>query len=169
MDSSSDYAEIAIAEPPSSCINAHEKLNTGINDTVLIIGAGPVGCLHISVAKARGAKRIFVADISDYRLEKSKLFGDITTINTLDNDLVETVLLLTDGIGADVVITANPVGETQTQAIDAVKKGGRIAFFGGLPHGKSTPKIDTNKIHYKGITIIGPRILHQDIIAQQLK
>ena len=64
-----DLAAAAIAEPPSSCINAQEKLNIGLRDTVLIIGSGPIGCIHVSVAKARGARKIIVADISEDRLE----------------------------------------------------------------------------------------------------
>jgi L-iditol 2-dehydrogenase len=150
-----DYSAIALAEPPSSCVSAHEKLSTGIHDDVLIIGAGPIGCLHVCLAMARGAKRIFIADVSESRLEMCKALGDVTTINSVQTDLVQRVKELTEGYGPDVVITANPIGATQVQAVEAVKKGGRIAFFGGLPDGNSTPMIDTNMVHYKGITIIG--------------
>jgi L-iditol 2-dehydrogenase len=109
----------------------------------------------VSVAKARGARKIIVADISEDRLERCKEFGDVLTINSSKEDTVKRARELTGGMGPDVVITANPVGETQVQAIEAAKKGGRIAFFGGLPSGKSTPMIDTNMIHYKGLTVIG--------------
>lgn len=150
-----DMAAAAIAEPPSSCINAQEKLNIGLRDTVLVIGSGPIGCIHVSVAKARGARKIIVADISEDRLERCREFGDVITINSAKEDTVKRALELTEGKGPDVVITANPVGETQVQAVEAAKKGGRIAFFGGLPSGKSTPLIDTNLIHYKALTVIG--------------
>lgn len=155
IDESWDYGAAAVAEPPSSCVNAHEKLNTGIDDTVLIIGAGPIGFLHACVANARGANRIIIADISSDRLDMCSALGFVETINSKEHDLVETVKSMTGGLGADVVITANPIGATQVQAIEAAKKGGRVAFFGGLPHGNSTPGIDTNLIHYKGLTIIG--------------
>ena len=136
-----EYA--CIAEPPSSCINAQEKLNVQLGDTVLIIGAGPIGCIHICVAKARGARRVYIADISAERLEMTKQF------------LPEEIRRLTQGAGPDVVITANPVAATQVQALAAARKGGRIAFFGGLPHGNSTVNLDTNLIHYKALTVIG--------------
>lgn len=155
IDESWDYGAAAVAEPPASCVNAHEKLNTGIDDTVLVIGAGPIGFLHACVANARGANRIIIADISPDRLEMCKVLGFVETINSKQVDLVQTVKDRTGGLGADVVITANPIGATQVQAVEAAKKGGRIAFFGGLPHGNSTPQIDTNLIHYKGLTIIG--------------
>jgi L-iditol 2-dehydrogenase len=155
INSDDDYAAAAISEPPSSCISAQEKLGIGLMDNVLIIGSGPVGCIHICVAKARGARKIIVADISKDRLDMCKAFGDVETINSAEEDVVARAKELTDGVGPDVVITANPVGITQVQAIEAVKKGGRVAFFGGLPSGKSTPMIDTNLIHYKGLIVIG--------------
>lgn len=61
----------------------------------------------------------------------------------------------TRGKGAEVVITANPVGDTQVQAIEMAKKAGRIALFGGLPHGNSKPGLDSNLIHYRGLSLIG--------------
>ena len=150
-----DYAHAAITEPPSSCINAQERLAVGIEDTIVIIGAGPIGCMHICVSKARGARKIIIADVNENRLKMAVQFDPDDIINTSETDLVETVMDMTKGKGAEVVITANPVGATQVQAVELAKKAGRIAFFGGLPHGKSTPPIDTNLIHYKGLNVIG--------------
>ncbi len=162
----------AIGEPPSSCINAQEKLDVRMGDTVLIIGTGPIGSIHICVAKARGAKKIIVADVLQSRLDICSAFGPDHLVNASEVDLIEEVRRLTGGKGADVVITANPVASTQIQAIQVAKKGGRIAFFGGLPHGGSDVTIDTNLIHYKALTVIGttgfaPRhhILSLDLIA----
>ncbi len=162
----------AIGEPPSSCINAQEKLDVRMGDTVLIIGTGPIGSIHICVAKARGAKKIIVADVLQSRLDICRAFGPDHLVNASEVDLVEEVRRLTGGKGADVVITANPIAATQIQAIQVAKKGGRIAFFGGLPHGGSDVTIDTNLIHYKALTVIGttgfaPRhhILSLDLIA----
>lgn len=148
-----EYA--CVAEPPSSCINAQEKLDVKLGDTVLIIGAGPIGSIHICVARARGAKKVFIADVKASRLEMTKAFGPDATIDSSKVDMIEEVRRLTDGAGPDVVITANPVAATQLQAIEVARKGGRIAFFGGLPHGNSTVPIDSNIIHYKGLSVIG--------------
>ena len=82
-------------------------------------------------------------------------FGADHLINSQNTDLVEAVKSLTNGKGADVVITANPVGQTQVQALEMAKKGGRVVLFGGLPHNASKPGIDTNLIHYKGLQVIG--------------
>ncbi len=143
------------SEPASSCINAQEKANVGLGDTVVIIGSGPIGCLHASIARARGASKIIIADVFDDRLKLCEPFKPDFTVNSAKVNLVEEVMKLTNNKGADVVITANPVGETQVQALEMAKKGGRIVFFGGLPHDRSKPGIDTNLIHYKGLHIIG--------------
>ena len=145
----------AIAEPVCSCINAQEKGQVGLGDIVVIIGAGPIGCIHASLAKARGAGKVIVTDVIESRLEMCKPFGADIVINSAENDLVAEVLKMTNGKGADVIITANPVGYTQVQAIEMAKKGAKILLFGGLPHDKSKPEIDTNIIHYRGLQLIG--------------
>lgn len=142
-------------EPISSCINAQEKAQIGLGDTVVIIGSGPIGCIQISLARARGAEKIYIADVFDERLKMAQPFCPDALINASEVDVVEEVKKLTNGRGADVVITANPVGETQVQAVEMAKKGGRIILFGGLPHDKSKPGIDTNIIHYRGLHLIG--------------
>ena len=150
-----DPVQAAVAEPASSVINAQEKGKVGFQDTVVIIGAGPIGCIHTSLARAKGARQVITADIKENRLEKSESFGADITINAEKKDLVDEVKKMTKGLGADVVITANPVPETQVQAINMAKKGGRILFFGGLPPDKSKPGIDTNTVHYRGLHVIG--------------
>ncbi len=146
---------VAVGEPPSSCINAQEKLNVHDGDSLLIIGAGPIGAIHVSVARARGAATIYVADIAASRLEMVKDFGVDAVIDSSKTDLIEEIMKLTGGKGVDVVITANPVAVTQVQAIEVARKAGRIAFFGGLPHADCNVTLDTNKIHYRGLHVIG--------------
>jgi L-iditol 2-dehydrogenase len=147
-----------IVEPLSSVVNAHEKGNIGLGDTVVIIGAGPIGTFHLELARARGAKTVIVADIDDNRLELMKSYSPDYLINSSKTDLVEKVREITKGYGADVVITANPVPETQIQAVEMTKKGGRVLLFGGLPKDKSKPGIDMNLVHYNALQLIGTTI-----------
>ena len=144
-----------LSEPASSCIHAQMKAGISLGDCVVIFGCGPIGCMHVVLARARGARKIIVVDVSDDRLGMCGQFGPDLCINSAHEDLNECVARETGGMGADVVITANPVGATQVQALEIAKKGGRVVFFGGLPHGDSKPGIDTNLIHYKGLTVIG--------------
>ncbi len=153
-----DPVHATIVEPLSSVVNAHEKGNTGPGDTVVIIGAGPIGTFHLELSRTRGAKTVIVADIDDNRLELMKSYNPDYLIHSHKTDLVKEVRDITQGYGADVVITANPVPETQIQAVEVAKKGGRILLFGGLPKDKSKPGIDMNLVHYNALQIIGTTI-----------
>ncbi len=150
-----DPAVAAIAEPISSCINAQEKGQVSKSDTVVVLGTGPIGCIHIALAKAKGVKCVIGADVNEDRLAFARLFEADHVVNTSEVNIVEEVRRLTDGKGAEVIITANPIPETQVQAVEMAKKGGRVLLFGGLPKEQSKPGIDTNIIHYNALQIIG--------------
>ncbi len=153
-----DPAFAAITEPISSSLNAQEKGQVGLGDTVVIIGSGPVGCIHIALARARGAHRIIIADIVNERLELAAAFEPDATINSAKADLVAEVRRLTDGKGADVVVTATPAPIAQVQAVEMARKGGRILLFGGLPKDDSKPGVDMNIVHYNALHLIGTTI-----------
>jgi len=166
-----DPAYAAISEPISSCVNAQARGQVGLGDTVVIIGSGPVGCIHTSLARARGADRIIVADIVDERLRMVESFGPDATINAAQADLVAEVRRLTNGKGAEVIITATPAPAAVVQAVEMAKKAGRILVFGGLPKNDSRPSVDMNVVHYNALHLIGtttfaPR--HQHIALQLL-
>jgi len=147
-----------LAEPLSSCINAQEKGEIGWGDTVVIIGAGPIGCIHIALARARGAFRIIIADILSGRLHMAEAFEPDMVINAAEQNVTDEVLRMTNGLGADVVITASPAPETVVQATEIAKKGGRILIFGGLPKDSCKPAVDFNLIHYRALHLIGTTI-----------
>ena len=149
----SDYA--AITEPISSCVNAQEKAGVTLGDTVAMIGTGPIGCIHISLARARGAFKIIVIDINEERLKLAEAFEPDKTINASKIDPVKEVLKLTNGKGADVVIDATPAPAASVQGVEMARKGGRVIQFGGLPKDNSKPGVDMNIVHYNGIHIIG--------------
>jgi L-iditol 2-dehydrogenase len=164
-----DLAYAAISEPLSSCVHAQERGEVGLGDTVAIVGAGPVGCIHASLARTRGAARIYMADVFEDRLEMAEAFAPDATIDAAKHDTVQEVLRLTGGRGAEVVITATPAPIACVQAVEMARKGGRILVFGGLPKGNSKPGVDMNLVHYNalhlmGTTIFAPR--HQRIALQ---
>jgi L-iditol 2-dehydrogenase len=145
----------ALAEPVSSCVNAQEKANVSLGETVVIIGSGPIGCIHISLAKARGAAKVFIVDISEDRLNFAEAFEPDALINASEKDPVKEVLALTDGKGANVVIAAAPAPVAAVQAVEMARKGGRVVQFGGMPKDNSKPGVDMNLVHYNGLQIIG--------------
>jgi L-iditol 2-dehydrogenase len=164
-----DLVHAAVSEPISSCVHAHEKGQIGLGDTVVIVGGGPIGCIHASLARARGAERIYLADVVDERLKMAEAFGLDATIHAGKRDTVQEVKRLTAGKGADVVITATPAPIAVVQAVEMARKGGRILIFGGLPKENSKPGVDMNLVHYNalhlmGTTIFSPR--HQRLALQ---
>jgi L-iditol 2-dehydrogenase len=120
------------------------------------MGAGPIGCLHVRLARSFGAKEVYLADINGDRL---KISADVVkpdaAIDMSKADLAEEIKKLTGGKGPTVIITAAPSGQAQEQAISMAAPGGRISFFGGLPKDKPIIQADSNLIHYKELTILG--------------
>jgi L-iditol 2-dehydrogenase len=150
-----DPAHAAVIEPISSSINAQEKANLGLGETVAILGCGPVGCIHAALARIRGASKIIMTDIDQNRLDLASAFEPDLLIDVSKRDAVESILQNTDGKGTDIVISASPSPVASVQAIDMAKKGGRILLFGGLPKNNSVVKADFNTIHYRGLHLIG--------------
>ena len=149
----SEYA--AIVEPGSSVIHAHERAGTTIGDTVLVMGSGPIGCLHVAIARACGADRVFMSDVVASRLELAKAFEPDAVIDASKEDVAERARELTGGVGPTVVVTANPSPQAPVDAVKLVAKGGRVVLFGGLPHDNSAPGVDLNVVHYQNIDLIG--------------
>ena len=150
-----DPGNAAIAEPISSCLNAQEKGRVGLGDSVVIIGSGPIGCIHIALARLHGAGPIIIADINAERLRLAEPFEPDAMIDASKVDLVSEVRRLTGGKGADVIVTATPAPVAVVQAVEMARKGGRILLFGGLPKDNSTPPVDMNIVHYNALQLIG--------------
>jgi L-iditol 2-dehydrogenase len=153
-----DRTTAAIAEPISSCLNAQELGRVGLGDTVVIMGAGPIGCIHVSLARSRGAQKVFIVDVVDERLRLAEAFEPDAAINISTTDVLAEVRRLTQDKGADVIVTANPSPEAQVQAVQMARKGGRILLFGGLPKEQSCPRVDMNIVHYQALHLIGTTI-----------
>ncbi len=149
------YDEAAISEPLACVINGQELLKVSLGDTVVVVGAGPIGCMHAQVARSRGASRIIHTELKVSRLEQARAFGADFIINSSVQDPVERVLEITGGQGADVIIIACPSHQAQEQSLQMAAVRGRISFFGGLPHSEPYIKFDSNIVHYKEITVCG--------------
>lgn len=142
------FEEASISELLACCINGQERSRVSKDDNVVIIGAGPAGCMHIELAKKRGAAKVIIAQRSLTRIELAERFGPDVIINTSKEDIVLRVKEETNGLGADVVIVAAPSKEAQELSLQMIAPRGRINFFGGLPKNDSIIHIDANIIHY---------------------
>ncbi len=147
--------EATLAEPLACAINAQELLNVGTGDTVVIVGAGPMGCMHAALARIRGAGQVLLADVREARLKLAAPFGVDVLIDGSREDVKSRVLQETAGRGASVVIVAAPSGEAQEQALTMTAKHGRISFFGGLPKTSPFVSVNANLIHYRELFVMG--------------
>ena len=150
------FAEASVAEPFACVLNGQELARVGEGDDVIVVGSGPIGCLHVRLAKSRGANRVFLADLNRERLDQAAdMVKPDATICSGEEDIIQAVKDLTDGRGVDVAITAAAAGVTQEQALQYAARQGRISFFGGLPKDKPVIKCDSNLVHYRELTIVG--------------
>lgn len=150
------FEEAAAAEPLACALNAQELVNVGPGDVVLVMGAGPIGCMHVRLARALGAQQVFLADINAGRLALSaNAVKPDAAIDMSVVDIESEVARLTNGIGPSVIITAAPSGAAQEQAIRMLRPGGRVSFFGGLPKDKPMISVDSNLVHYKELILAG--------------
>lgn len=148
--------EAALVEPFSDCLRGQLKLGLGPGDSLVVFGTGPIGLMHLLLARSLGVSKIIVCEKSEVRAKFAERFGADHVI--LLNDVtavVEEVQKLTDGEGADAVVVAVGVPDAQIEALRVVRPGGAVNYFAGLPVGFKGVEIDTNLIHYKQIKILG--------------
>lgn len=149
------YDQAAMIEPFTGVFNAQGLFPAEEGDIALVVGAGPIGSMHIEMLKNRGVKTI-LADFSSKRLELAKeAVNPEYIINSGEQDLLEFTKSVTDGRGADIVIVACSSNKAQEESIFLVRKGGHVVFYGGLPEDKPIAQLDGNRIHYGQITIYG--------------
>ncbi len=153
------FTHAAVSELCNSVLATHEKAGTDTGDTVVVIGAGPAGCLHVCVAKSRGA-RVVVLEIMETRRKMAEMFDPDIILDASGADVVAQVKEFTSGVGADTVICANPVAQTHALAVDMVRKGGKVMLFGGLPKANPMTTLNGNVIHYGEIEVIGAFSYH---------
>jgi L-iditol 2-dehydrogenase len=146
------FEAAAFVEPLACVVHGIELSNIKTHDLVLVIGAGPIGLLHVQLAKVRGAGTVVVADASPERLQRAAQLGADKTVTS--GDPASQVKALTDNRGADVTIEAVGKPETWELAVRATRKGGTTVLFGGCPAG-STASIDTGLVHYGELTLKG--------------
>ncbi len=144
----------ALCEPLSCVYNGFESLEIGPGDSVLVIGAGPIGAMHAMLARMAGAAQVMVTDLSKDRLIALQGATGIQDIYAGDN-LKGYIMDQTRGRGVNALVTACPAPSAQSGALALMAPFGRINFFGGLPSGQETVTINTNLIHYNALTLTG--------------
>jgi L-iditol 2-dehydrogenase len=146
------FESAAMTEPLACALRGLQETGADIGDTVTIIGAGPLGLMLMQVAKLMGCHVIAVVK-RDEQVNEAKRFGadDVVHINKTKS-AVDEVIRLTEGRGSDVVIEAVGRPQVWQWAVDMVRRGGAVNFFGGCASGTKV-ELDTNRLHYSELTL----------------
>jgi L-iditol 2-dehydrogenase len=155
IDKGISPAAAALIEPFACVLRGQRPLHIEPDDVVLVVGAGPIGVMHVMLARLQGAKRVIVSELSAARLPQALALGADRGINAADEDLTRIIMEETGGRGADVIITAAPAHKAQEDALHLAAIGGRINYFGGLPKDRPTITFDSNLVHYKELVVTG--------------
>ena len=147
------YEEAAFAEPLACCMNGSQESNIAVGDDVVVIGAGPIGLLHVQLARHKGA-RVIVSELIEDRLEMAKQLGADDTVCPAKEDAIERVKELTEGRGANTVIAAIGTTEVARIAIEMAGICGTVNFFAGTYPPGEIP-LDPNVVHYKQLVLTG--------------
>ena len=137
-----DPAVAALVEPFACVLRGQNALGIRPGETVLVIGAGPIGLMHVALARLRGAGLVIVSEPNQARREQAAAMGADHVIDPSSQDLEEAVRGQSGREGADAVIVAAPTHTGQEAALRAAAIGGRINFFGGLPKDKPSIAFD---------------------------
>lgn len=148
------YAAGALIEPLACCIRGIKNAGTGFNDVVLIIGAGPIGLMHLQLSKIVGAKKVIVSEPNAVRREAALELGADLAVDSSSGDLREIVMEETGGMGADVIIMAIGVPALVNDTLKLCKKGGTVNLFAGFA-GTGDCRIEVNTIHYNELNVNG--------------
>jgi L-iditol 2-dehydrogenase len=155
-DLPSDLA--TVADPFACALNGIEQLDVGLGDTVVIIGAGPIGCWQAVMARDRGAGRVLLTDVNqaapELALQVVGAFVDDAWVAGDDNGVAE-ALSRTGGAGAERVSVAAPSKQAQRAALEIAAKRARIVYFAGLPKHDPVSSLDINQLHYKELVVLG--------------
>lgn len=148
------YAQAALLEPLVTVVHGWHKVAIQPGERVAIIGAGgPISLLHLQLALKSGAAQVIAVGHSPARLDVARKLGASVIINARETDSVTAIRDLTEGRGADVVIECAGSKLAWESAVESVRRGGRVLWFGGLPAGTKV-EVDATRVHYGEITLL---------------
>ena len=124
------FEEGALIEPFSVGVYAVRRAGLLPGNSVAILGAGTIGLMTLLAAREAGASEIFITDIADHKLKLAKKFGAQKAINAKEEDVIESIMSLTNGFGVDIVFDAVGIEQTINQAIRIARKGGKVVIIG---------------------------------------
>jgi L-iditol 2-dehydrogenase len=153
--SSLPFEEAALLEPLACVVHAQEMARPQAFESILVIGAGPFGLLHMLVLKLMAAREIVIAGRGAQRLEWAEQLGADNVVDISQDGVKETIGRMNGGFGPDLVIECTGRVAGWADAFARVRRGGRVAFFGGCPPNTALT-VDTRRMHYDNLTLLAP-------------
>ena len=160
------FAQAMFVEPLNTCLKGVRSLNLAADETVLVIGQGPIGIMLASLAKRSGAK-VFTSDLYPERHAVAARFGLDSPIDASQEDAIEVVRAASEGRGADAVILAAAGNALIRTAMDAARPGGRVLLFAQTQRGEAT--IDPAAVCVDEKTLLGSYSASVDIQDEALR
>jgi L-iditol 2-dehydrogenase len=145
--------EAVTLEPLACCVEGLEACALRLGESVLIVGAGVMGRLHVSAARALGAGTVIVSDPDRGRLEHARSLGADVAISA-DEPLREAVAAATGGLGVDVAAVTIGAAPAAEAALASLARGGRLNLFAGFGAAAALT-LDANDVHYRRLQIVG--------------
>jgi L-iditol 2-dehydrogenase len=146
------FEQAAFIEPLNTVLKGVKMLNLAADDTVLVIGQGPIGLMHAALARKSGA-RVLTSDLFAERHAIAARFGLSEPIRAGEENVIERVRAATEGRGADAVILCVAGSALIRTAMDAARPGGKVMLFAQTQHGEAT--IDPGAVCVDEKTLLG--------------
>ena len=141
------YQEATFVEPLACVLRGQRRAAMRPGSTVLVIGSGIAGLLHIQMAHASGASRIIATDISEYRLSAAQKLGADTVVHARE-DIPAAVRRVNQGYLADLVIVCTGAVSAIKQALESVERGGTVLLFAPTDQGVTIP-VPVNELFWR--------------------
>ncbi|AAY79825.1 alcohol dehydrogenase [Sulfolobus acidocaldarius] len=162
------FEEGAFIEPLATVVRAQRRVKLNRGDNVLVVGAGPMGLLHVMLSKVNGASKTIVTDIADFRVEYAYKVGADYSFNSKKIDTINEVKKLTDGRGVDIAIIASGAPSAILSGLLSVRKGGQVLLF-GVPFKGTVLNYDISDLLNNEISIISSNAAIEEDTVDALK
>lgn len=146
--------EAIALEPLACCVEGLQATGLRPGESVLIIGGGVMGRLHVSAARALGAGTIILSERNEARREHARALGADVTLAAADG-LVDAVRDATRGAGVDVAAVTIGAADAAEAALSALARGGRLNLFAGFAPADARLRLDANDVHYRRLSVTG--------------
>ena len=147
------FEEAAFAEPVSCCIRSLKRIGLRLAEDLLVIGAGPMGQMHVQVAARMGA-RVFVSDPDAARCQTAKKLGAFAAVDPSNGGLAPLIKEHTEGRGVDACVVTSPAPAALEAAFASICKTGRVNIYTAYAEKTAIP-IDANTLHRSEYTVTG--------------